>query len=133
MKKIVWSNSSTWVRFIPFLILNIWNIQDPLRLPNDVLSGFRYLTLHARLRPLKKAVKDEVETSLIPYAILVYVSRGWQPCLAPREVILRRCDIKLGYPQALPRVPDLTAAAAILFSTLKLRDVILRHSHTYLT
>ena len=38
-----------------------------------------------------------------------------------------------GYPQALPCVPDLTAAAAILFSTLELREVILRHSHVYQT
>jgi len=78
-------------------------------------------------------VKDEVETSPIPVAIIVYVSRGWQPCLAPREVILRHCEIRLGYPQALPRVPDLTEAAAILFSTLELREIILRHSHAYLT
>jgi len=38
-----------------------------------------------------------------------------------------------GYSQALPRLPKFTLAAAIFFSTLKLRDVILRHSHVYLT
>jgi hypothetical protein len=38
-----------------------------------------------------------------------------------------------GYPQALPRLPNFTAAAAILSSILELREVILRHSHVYLT
>ena len=30
-----------------------------------------------------------VETSPISIAIFAYVSRGWQPCLAPRDVILQ--------------------------------------------
>ena len=105
-----------------FNVINIWTLHAPLRRPNDVVSGFRYWTLDVRLSILKKAVKDVVETSPIPVAIFVYVSRGWQPCLAPRDVILRHSRVYLT-----------TAAAAILFSTFELREVILRHSHVYLT
>jgi len=61
----------------------------PLRRPNDVVSGFRYWTLHARLRLPEEGSERCSRNVLIPVAIFVYVSRGWQPCLAPREVILQ--------------------------------------------
>ena len=38
-----------------------------------------------------------------------------------------------GYPQALPRLPIFKVEAAILFSTLEPREVILSHSQDYLT
>ena len=38
-----------------------------------------------------------------------------------------------GYPQALPRLPNFTVEASILFSTLEPREVILRKSQIYLT
>jgi hypothetical protein len=82
---------------------------------------------------LKKEVKGVVETSPIPVAIFIYLSLEFQPCLTPTEVILRHCETTWDYPRALPRFPNITAVAAILFSTLDPREVILGHSHVYLT
>jgi hypothetical protein len=95
----------------------------PLRHPNDVVSGFRYWTLNARLRlPEEGSERFSRKVANTRRHICLGIPR-----------VAAMFSIMIGHPQALPRVPDLTAAADILFSTLELREVILRHSHANVT
>ena len=77
--------------------------------PNGVVSSL--WILYARLRLPEEGSETCSRNVLIPVAIFVYVSRGWQPCLAPREVILQAPYAALmafkrfAYPPRPPTLP----------------------------